>query len=110
MDDGQLSTSLPAPTNATTLVTSAITKVLEESGEVPTNIRHILLVGGGSKFHMFEQAVEDGIMALMGPSSLKIVKPEASLRAELTTIGAAAMLPNYDYDYDRGLERVQFNK
>ena len=110
MDDGQLSTSLPAPTNATTLVTSAITKVLEESGEVPTNIRHILLVGGGSKFRMFEQAVEDGIMALMGPSSLKIVKPEASLRAELTTIGAAAMLPNYDYDYDRGLERVQSNK
>jgi hypothetical protein len=106
MKDGQLSASLPAPTNASSLITSAITKVLEESGEIPTNIHHILLVGGGSKFKLWEQAVDDGIMALMGPSSLKIVKPEASLRAELTTMGAAALLPNYDYNYDRGLERV----
>jgi molecular chaperone DnaK (HSP70) len=106
LGDGQLSASLPAPTSAAALITSAITKVLEESGEVPTNIQHILLVGGGSKFKMFEQAVDDGIMALMGPSALKIVKPEASLRAELTTMGAAALLPNYDYNYDRGLERI----
>ena len=107
MSDGQLSASLPLPTNAATLFTSAITKVLEESGEVPTNIKHILLVGGGSKLRMFEQAVEEGLLALMGPTSLTItVKPEAALRAELTTLGAAALLPNYDYHYDRGLERV----
>lgn len=106
MKEGELSGSLPAPTNASTLLTSAMTKVLEECGEIPSNIQHILLVGGGSKFKMFEQAVDDAIMALMGPSSHKIIKPEASLRAELTTMGAAALLPNYDYKYDRGLERL----
>jgi len=106
LHDGQLSSSLPAPTSASALIASAITKVLEESGEIPTNIQHMLLVGGGSRFRFLEQAVDDGIMALMGPSSLKIVKPEASLRSELTTMGAAAMLPNYAYNYDRGLERV----
>jgi molecular chaperone DnaK (HSP70) len=106
LEDGELSASLPPPTNASSLLTSAITKVLEESGELPTNIQHILLVGGGSKFKLFEQALQDGISALMGPSANKMVIPEASLRAELTTMGAAAMLPNYDYNYDRGLERV----
>jgi molecular chaperone DnaK (HSP70) len=106
LEDGELSASLPPPTNASSILTSAITKVLEESGEVPTNIQHILLVGGGSKFKLFEQALQDGISALMGPSANKLVIPEASLRAELTTMGAAALLPNYDYNYDRGLERV----
>lgn len=107
MESGELSASLPPPTNASSLLTSAMTKVLEESGEVPTNIQHILLVGGGSKFKLFEQALQDALSALMGPSSHKLVIPEASLRAELTTMGAAALLPNYDYNYDKGLERVE---
>ena len=84
-----------------------MTKVLEESGELPGNIQHFLLVGGGSKFRLFELALQDAISALMGPSSSsKVVIPEASLRAELTTMGAAALLPNYDYNYKNGLERL----
>ena len=106
IQEGQLSTSLSPPTNATSLMMSAMTKVLEESEELPTNIQHILLVGGGSKFKLVEQAFLDAIAMLMGPSSHKTVIPEASLRAELTTMGAAALLPNYDYNYQRGLERV----
>lgn len=106
VENGELSSSLPPPTSATTLITSAVTKVLEESGEIPTNIEHILLVGGGAKYKLFEQAFQDGISALMGPSPQKLVLPDPSLRAELTAMGAAALLPNYDYNYDRGLERI----
>lgn len=106
IDEGQLSAALPPPTNASTLITSAVTKVLEESGELPTNIEHILLVGGGAKHKLFEQACTDGMWALMGPNPQKLVLPDPSLRAELTALGAASLLPNYDYSYDRGLERL----
>jgi molecular chaperone DnaK (HSP70) len=108
MDDNVLSSSLPTPTNATSLLTSAVAKVLEESNEMPSNIERILLVGGGSKHRMFEEACKDSISALMGPSDSlnKIVLPETSVRAELTALGASSLLPNFDYDYEKGLEMV----
>lgn len=107
LEDGELSASLPPPTNGSTLITSAVTKVLEEAEETPNNIKHILLVGGGSRHKLFEQACQEGIQALMGPSPQKLVVPEGPLRAELTVIGAASLLPNFDYSYDKGLERVE---
>jgi molecular chaperone DnaK (HSP70) len=107
LEDDELSTALPPPTNASTLITSAVTKVLEEGGETPNNIQHILLVGGGSRHKLFEQACQEGISALMGPSPQKLVLPEGPLRAELTAMGAASLLPNFDYSYDNGLERVE---
>jgi molecular chaperone DnaK (HSP70) len=107
LEADQLSMALPPPTNASSLITSAVTKVLEDSGEMPNNVQHILLVGGGSKHHLFQQACQEGIWALMGPSPQKLVLPESSLRAELTALGAASLLPNFDYSYDKGLERVE---
>ena len=106
LEDNVLSMSLPPPTGATALLTSALTKVLEDSGELPTNIERILLVGGGSKHRLFEEACKESIFALMGPvaNSEKLVLPESSLRSELTALGAASLLPNFDYDYDKGLE------
>ena len=108
LDDGVLSASLPPPTGANALFTSALTKVLEESNEVPTNIERILLVGGGSKHKLFEEACKESIFALMGPTanSDKLVTPESSVRSELTALGAASLLPNFDYDYDKGLESI----
>eukprot|EP00934_Nitzschia_sp_Nitz4_P007251 Nitzschia sp. Nitz4//scaffold169_size48518//33110//34657//NITZ4_007077-RA/size48518-processed-gene-0.81-mRNA-1//1//CDS//3329538403//7241//frame0 len=106
MEKNQLSASMPPPTSAAHIITSSVTKVLEDSDVLPTDISHILLVGGGAKNTMFEQACQEGIWALMGPSPEKLVVPEPSLRAELTSMGAASLLPNYDYNYDRGLERV----
>lgn len=107
LDDGAFSSSLPPPTGATTLFTSAITKVLEESNEVPTNIERILLVGGGSKHKLFEEACKESIFALTGPTySEKLILPESSLRSELTALGVASLLPNFDYDYDKGLESI----
>jgi molecular chaperone DnaK (HSP70) len=106
LNDGALSSSLPSPTGATALFTSAITKVLEESNEVPTKIERILLVGGGSKHTLFEQACKESIFSMMGPAanSDMLVLPESSLRSELTALGAASLLPNFDYDYEKGLE------
>mmetsp|Transcript_18965 Transcript_18965/g.21430 ORF Transcript_18965/g.21430 Transcript_18965/m.21430 type:complete len:546 (-) Transcript_18965:84-1721(-) len=108
LQDNVLSSSLPTPTDVTSLFVSAVTKVLEESNEIPTNIERILLVGGGSKHKMFEEACKDSISALMGSSNYqsKIVLPDTSLRAELTALGASSLLPNFDYDYLTGLEMV----
>ena len=106
LDDEELSASMPPPTNAASIITSAVTKVLEESEEVPNNIQHILLVGGGSRHNLFENACQEGIRTLLGPSSETLVVPDGPLRAELTAMGAASLLPNFDYSYDRGLESI----
>ena len=107
LEDDDLSGSLPPPTNATTLMTSVVTRVLEEAEVTPNDIQHILLVGGGSRHPLLEEACREGIWALMGPSPQKLVLPEGPLRAELTTMGAASLLPNFDYDYNKGLQRVE---
>lgn len=108
LEENALSTSLPPPKDVTSLLMSAVTKVLEESDEIPTNIERILLVGGGSRHNMFEEAFKESITALMGPADFqtKAVIPQSSLRAELTALGASSLLPNFDYDYDQGLEMV----
>jgi hypothetical protein len=107
MTQNSLSSSLPPPRTARDIFTSALTKVLEDSNELPTNIERILVVGGGSKHRLLEEACKESVMALMGPAaanSNKLVLPQPSLRAELTALGAASLLPNFDYDYDKGLE------
>ena len=108
VDGGVLSSSLPPPTNSSSLFTSAITKVLEDSddGLTPMDIKHVLVVGGGSRHNMFERACRDGIETLVGPSGGKIVLPDPAIRAELSSLGASALLPNFDYSYDNGLERA----
>jgi molecular chaperone DnaK (HSP70) len=107
-EENVLSSSLPTPKDVTSLFTSAVTQVLEESSELPTNIEQILLVGGGSRHKMFEDAFQESITALMGPANFqdKAVIPESSMRAELTALGASSLLPNFDYDYEHGLERL----
>jgi molecular chaperone DnaK (HSP70) len=107
LEDNALSSSLPPPNGAISLFTSALTKVLEDSDELPTNIAQILVVGGGSKHRLFEEACKESIVALMGPlaaNTEKLVLPQSSIRGELTALGAASLLPNFDYDYDKGLE------
>lgn len=108
LEENSLSSSLPTPKDVPSLFTSGITKVLEESNEIPTNIEQILLVGGGSRHNMFEEAFKESITALMGPANFqnKVVIPESSLRAELTALGASSLLPNFDYHYDQGLESL----
>jgi hypothetical protein len=108
LEENVLSSSLPTPKDVISLFTSAVTQVLEESNELPTNIEQILLVGGGSRHKMFEEAFKESLTALMGPANFqdKAVIPESSMRAELTALGASSLLPNFDYDYENGLERL----
>jgi hypothetical protein len=103
------SISFPTRTNASSLITSAVTKVLEESAETPNSIKNLLVVGGGSRHNLvFERVCRDGVPveALMGPCPGKTMVAEASVRAELPSLGASTLLPNFDYSYDRGLDRA----
>eukprot|EP00980_Cylindrotheca_fusiformis_P026075 scaffold15305_cov126-Cylindrotheca_fusiformis.AAC.13 len=106
VDNEVISAALPPPTSAASLITSAVTKILEESGETPNDIQRMLLVGGGSRYSLLEKAFKDGIEALVGPNPQNVVVPESSLRAELTALGASSLLPNFDYSYGKGLGRV----
>eukprot|EP00535_Pseudo-nitzschia_heimii_P005603 CAMPEP_0197191396 /NCGR_PEP_ID=MMETSP1423-20130617/23318_1 /TAXON_ID=476441 /ORGANISM="Pseudo-nitzschia heimii, Strain UNC1101" /LENGTH=441 /DNA_ID=CAMNT_0042644019 /DNA_START=315 /DNA_END=1640 /DNA_ORIENTATION=- len=108
LEANALSSSLPTPKDVTSLFTSAVTKVLEETEEVPANIQQILLVGGGSRHQMFEKAFKETIATLIGQADFedKAVIPESSSRAELTALGASSLLPNFDYDYDEGLKML----
>lgn len=102
-----LSSSLPIPTNVASLFTSAITRVLEDGNVLPGDIHRILVVGGGSKHRLFEDTAREAVFAVLGPgSSDKLVFPETSQRAELCALGASSLLPNFDYDYNNGLERT----
>ena len=100
-----LSTSMAHPTHVSALMTSVITKLLEVTGHTPGTLDHVLLVGGGSKHRFFEQSCRDSLALLLGPHD-KLVVPNSAIRQDLTALGAACLLPNYTYSYDRGLDRT----
>ena len=106
-DEEVLSSSMPPPTDMRSLITSAVTKLLETSHLTPMSLDHILLVGGGARHNLMLQSCKDGIFALTGPGQEhKLVLPETSVRAELVPLGAASLLPNFTYYPDVGLGRV----
>jgi molecular chaperone DnaK (HSP70) len=104
-EDEVLSSAMPQPQVLSGIITSALTKLLEKSAQTPMTLDHVLLVGGGCRHKLVEQSCRDGIETLMGPSS-KLVVPDASVRQELTALGAVSLLPNYTYTYEDGLKRV----
>ena len=107
VDDEVLSSSMPTPTDMKSLMTSAVTKLLEKSRLTPMDVDHILLVGGGARHNLVVQSCQEGIFALTGPGQEhKLVLPESSLRAELVALGAASLLPNFTYLPLSGLGRV----
>ena len=106
-EDEVLSPAMPQPQFLSGIITSALTKVLEKSAQTPMTLDHVLLVGGGCRHKLVEQSCREGIEALMGPSSTKLVVPNTSVRQELTALGAVSLLPNYTYSYEDGLQRVQ---
>jgi molecular chaperone DnaK (HSP70) len=106
-DDEVLSLAMPQPQFLSSIITSALTKLLEKSAQTPMTLDHVLLVGGGCRHKLVEHSCREGIEALMGPSSTKLVVPNASVRQELTALGAVSLLPNYTYSYEEGLQRAQ---
>lgn len=101
-----LSPHVPPPTDVSSLLLSVLTQVLEYGHQTPQNIQHILLVGGGSKPPFLSLALRQALVTLMGSEGeKKVILPDSSVKSELTVLGAASMLPGYDYSIDRGLQR-----
>jgi molecular chaperone DnaK (HSP70) len=105
--DEVLSRHMPAPTDLQSLLTSVVTQLLEISQQTPMTVHNVLLVGGGFKSPSTVESARSALYALMGPDATqKTVVPESSLLTELTVLGAASMLPAYEYSVDSGLHRM----
>jgi molecular chaperone DnaK (HSP70) len=103
-----LSPHMPSPTDLQSLWTSAVTQLLEISQQTPMSLDHILLVGGGFKSPATVESARAALYALMGPDAVnKTVVPDSSVVSELTALGAASMLPGYEYNMESGLHRMQ---
>ncbi|GKY98317.1 hypothetical protein MPSEU_000789300 [Mayamaea pseudoterrestris] len=102
-----LSPHMPVPTTVSSLFQSLVTQVLEEGRKMPADIDHVLVVGGGSKTHQVQDAVSSTLAMLMGGDGpKKLAIPDSVLQTELTVLGAATMLPSYEYHIDSGLRRI----
>ena len=102
-----LSQHMPAPVNVSSLFLSLVTQVLEDGRKMPTDIDHVLVVGGGSKTHQVQDAISSTLAMLMGGDGpKKLAIPDSVLQTELTVLGAATMLPSYEYSMDSGLRRI----
>lgn len=105
--EGVFSPHLPNPNDLSSFFTSIITDVLEKSHQMPSNISHVLLVGGGAKPPMVAQNLKSALFTLMGSEgAAKVVMPEGPLLTEVTVLGAATMLPSYEYSPQYGLQRI----
>ena len=105
-----LSRHLPLPKDVPSLFISILTELLEQGATLPSDVHHILLVGGASRVPVFKQGLVSSLemMALSGPASgQKLVQPTSNLTSELAVLGATTMIPNYEYDLDKGLCRKQ---
>jgi molecular chaperone DnaK (HSP70) len=102
-DSSVWSPHLPSPTDMESLWTSTATQVLELAGKLPTNIDHVLLVGGASRAPLVTASLQKALYNMMGPDAQKkLVVPESALAPELTVLGAATLLPNYEYSLESG--------
>ena len=107
LDADTLSPHMPTPTDLSSLWMSTITQVLERSHQMPTSVDHVLIVGGGSKPPAMLESLRSALFLLMGSDvSKKIVVPDTALQMELTVLGAATMLPGYDYSVESGLKPI----
>ena len=98
-----LSNAMPVPTNLTTTWMSVLTQLLTQVNLSPMQISHVLLVGGGAKQRLMETSLQDCLRALQGNSD-NLILPDS--RSELVALGAVSMLPNYDYNPEKGLVRM----
>ena len=107
-ESGALSPHMPTPTDLASLWISAATQVLELAQMVPSNVDHVLLVGGASRAPIVASSLDTALYTLMGADvQKKLIVPESSLSAELTVVGASTLLPTYEYSADEGLHRIE---
>jgi hypothetical protein len=99
-----LSPHVPTPTDFASFWASCLTQVLEVAQCSPFTIAHCLVVGGGSKHPLMESTLKSGL-SMLGVEERQLVMPVGELRSELTVLGAATILPQYQYHVAKGLER-----
>lgn len=101
-----LSPHLPPPTDLTTLWTCTITRLLEEAKCTPMQVSHLLVVGGGAKQVVVEESLTASWTLLTGNNNTEgLCIPPIGMRSELIALGAASLLPNYQYHPQHGLVR-----
>lgn len=85
-----LSQTNQKPSDLSALFSSMIMSVLEHSGQNPFSLNSILVVGGGARSPMCQQAVKKAIGALAGEQFVaeKVIIPQDGLIEELVVLGA----------------------
>uniref|UniRef100_A0A7S3VBS4 Uncharacterized protein n=1 Tax=Chaetoceros debilis TaxID=122233 RepID=A0A7S3VBS4_9STRA len=90
LEQNVLSQTNQNPSDVSALFSSMIMSVLEHSGQNPFSLNSILVVGGGARSPMCQQAIKKAIGALAGEQFVaeKVIIPQDGLIEELVALGA----------------------
>ena len=91
------------PHSLSSLWMSIMTQLLTENNQQPQDLGHVLVVGGGAKHAMIEASLKE----CFGFFQTEVVMPPLSSRSELVVLGASSILPQYEYNLDEGLIRLE---
>mgnify|MGYP006386250367 CR=1 FL=1 len=106
LTEDSMSPHMPKPTNLTSMWVSVITRVLEQAEVLPTGLDGILLVGGGAKAPITQHSLSTALNVLMGSIATdKLKQIDPAVQSELTVLGAATLLPSFEYSLADGLVR-----
>ena len=80
-----------------------MTQLLTGINQQPQDLGHVLVVGGGAKHAKVEASIKECFEFFQ----TKVVLPALSTRSELVVLGASSILPQYEYNLDEGLIRLE---
>ena len=99
-----LSPHVPVITgNLSSLWMSLMTQLLTECQSQPQDLGHVLVVGGGAKHPFMVKSIQECFSFFQ----TSVVVPELATRSELVVLGASSILPQYEYDFEAGLIRLE---
>ena len=84
-----LSASMQHPDDLASLFSSMIMRILEQSGQNPFALNHVLVVGGGARSIIIQKAIQDACTTLAGEQFVqeRVVIPRDELIEELVVLG-----------------------
>ena len=93
-EQGVLSKSMSQASDLTSLLSSIIMRLLEESGSNPFALEKILIAGGGARSPIVQMSIKGALEGLGGPqlaASDKLIVPPGELVEEIVVLGTAAV-------------------
>ena len=114
LPSSSLSPHMSTPTNLTTFWASLITQLLEDGKSLPHELDHVLIVGGATRFPVIPSSIREVWFLLSGSDPAinserqRLILPESSLRSDLVALGAATMLPSFQYSLQGGLTKDSY--